>query len=67
MISEDNWQEHYWNYLARFEDAVIDQSYEDLKPWDSLAEDCMNLAIKAPFLMGKNSSTRSIKLSYLYF
>ena len=63
MISEDNWQDHYWNYLARLEVGAIDRSFEDLKPWDSLAEDCMNLAIKAPFLKGKNSGTKSIKLS----
>ncbi|EKO3807830.1 MULTISPECIES: hypothetical protein [Vibrio] len=63
MISEDNWQDHYWNYLARLEVGAIDRSFEDLKPWDSLAEDCMNLAIKAPFLKGKNSDTKSIKLS----
>lgn len=50
MISEDNWQEHYWNYLGRFEVGAFERSFEDLKPWDSLAEDCMNLAIKAPFI-----------------
>lgn len=63
MISEDNWKDHYWNYLARLEVGAIDRSFEDLKPWDSLAEDCMNLAIKAPFLKGKNSGSKSIKLS----
>ncbi|WP_413491997.1 hypothetical protein [Morganella psychrotolerans] len=63
MISKDNWQDHYWNYLAHLEVGAIDRSFEDLKPWDSLAEDCMNLAIKAPFLKGKNSNTKPIKLS----
>lgn len=63
MISEDNWQDHYWNYLGRLEVGAIDRSFEDLKPWDSLAEDCMNLAIKAPFLKGKNANAKSIKLS----
>ncbi|HHZ8352143.1 hypothetical protein [Proteus mirabilis] len=63
MISKDNWQDHYWNYLAHLEMKAIDHSFVDLKPWDSLAKDCMNLAIKAPFLKGKNSNTKPIKLS----
>ena len=63
MISEDSWQDHYWNYLAHLEVGAIDRSFEELKPWDSLAEDCMNLAIKAPFLKGEKSGAISIKLS----
>lgn len=63
MISEDNWQDHYWNYLARLEVDAIERNYEDLKPWDTLAENCMNLAIKAPFLNSLNSKAKSIHLA----
>ncbi|ELB2819339.1 hypothetical protein QNE82_001459 [Vibrio alginolyticus] len=37
--------------------------HKDLKPWDSLAEICMDLAVKAPFLHGRNSNAKSIKLA----
>lgn len=62
-ITNENWPDHYWNYLAQLEVHSIDKNYTALKPWDELAEKCMNLAIKAPFLKGEETGSKSLKLS----
>ncbi|WP_286887961.1 hypothetical protein [Pseudoalteromonas sp. ESRF-bin5] len=62
-ITPDNWPDHYWNYLAQLEVHAIDKNHHALKPWDELAEKCMNLAIKAPFLKGKETGIKSLKLA----
>lgn len=62
-ITAENWPDHYWNYLAQLEVNAIDKNYTDLKPWDELAEKCMNLAIKAPFLTGEETGSKSLKLA----
>lgn len=62
-ITPENWPDRYWNYLAQLEVAAIDSNYVGLKPWDELAEKCMNLAIKAPFLKGENTGSKSLKLA----
>ncbi|WP_370598885.1 hypothetical protein NMD15_06945 [Plesiomonas shigelloides] len=59
----ENWPDGYWNDLAKLEILAIDKNYENLQTWDKLAEKCMNLAIKAPFLPATNTNSRSLKLS----
>lgn len=62
-ITPENWPDHYWNYLARLEISAIDDNYLKLKQWDKLSEKCMNLAIKAPFLKGENTGSKSLRLA----
>lgn len=62
-ITPENWPDHYWNYLAQLEVHAIDKNYSTLKPWDELAEKCMHLAIKAPFLNGEATGSKSLKLA----
>lgn len=66
-MSDDDYQlENYWKVLGILEVDAIDYSFIHLKKLDVLAEMCMNLALKTPFLQGKNSGSSPLTIASLF-
>lgn len=62
-LNPKNNPEDYWDFLSYMEVAAIDKNHTHLKPWDSLAKDCMAFSIQVPFLKGKEKSRYSLKIA----
>lgn len=62
-MNKDNWPDYYWEHLAYLEASCLENNFKLVKDWDSLAQKCMLLAIKAPFLVKSEKNKLSLKVA----
>lgn len=58
--------EDYWRLLGELEVEAINNSFHILRKLDLLAEKCMTLALKSPFLKGNRSGSYSLSIAALF-
>ncbi|HHQ6569820.1 TPA: hypothetical protein ACSTJX_004735 [Serratia fonticola] len=61
-----NWPEYYWDHLAKLESVCLEKNFSLMKGWDTLAEKCMLISIKAPFLLKEIDKPLSLNVASVF-